>query len=137
MNKKKSNRKYWIIGILLAVILIVLAVIFGGKGNKGERVETENAELRKLVETVSANGKIQPEIDVKITSEVSGKVTKIYVKEGDEVKMGEKLLTINPDILESTLSRTNANLNNSKAGLAAAKAACKICGIHGKRRRSN
>ncbi len=123
MKKKKSNRKYWIIGIIIVVILIALAAISGGKGNKGAEVETEKAELRKLVETVSANGKIQPEIDVKITSEISGKVTKIFVKEGDEVKMGDKLLTINPDILESTLSRTNANLNNSKAGLAAAKAA--------------
>lgn len=123
MNKKKSNRKFWIIGIVLFSCLLAAAFIFGGKGNKGEKVEVEKAELRKLVETVSANGKIQPEIDVKITSEISGKVTKIFVKEGDEVKMGDKLLTINPDILESTLSRTNANLNNSKAGLAAAKAA--------------
>ncbi|MEM7161159.1 MAG: efflux RND transporter periplasmic adaptor subunit [Bacteroidota bacterium] len=123
MEKKKSNRKYWIIGGVLITVLALAAWKYGQNQNNGMEVDAEQAELRTIVEKVSANGKIQPEIDVKITSEISGKITKIYVKEGDEVKAGDILLAINPDILESTVSRSNANLNNSKAGLAAAKAA--------------
>lgn len=118
---KKSNRIYFILGGAVLIILI-LAIVFGKGRTKAKEVDVELAEKRKIVETVSANGKIQPEIDVKISSEVSGKITKIYIKEGDAVKAGDLLLTINPDILESTLSRSNAALNNSRAALSTAKA---------------
>ena len=103
-------------------ISLLLMLLFSSCKEEGLIVEVESVEKRTIVETVSANGKIQPEIEVKITSEVSGKVTKIYVKEGDEVMQGDRLLTINPDILESTLSRSDANLNNSKAALASSQA---------------
>ena len=118
---KKSNRIYWIIGVAVLVV-VILAAIFGRGRTKTKEVDVELVEKRKIIETVSANGKIQPEIDVKISSEVSGKITKIFVKEGDHVKEGELLLTINPDILESTLSRSNAALNNSRAAVSTAKA---------------
>jgi len=123
MEKKKSNRKYWIIGGVVFLLFALMAWSLGKNKNKGLEVDSATAELRTIVETVSANGKIQPEIDVKITSEVSGKITEIFVKEGDEVKAGDLLLTINPDLLESTVSRSNANLSNSRANLAASKAA--------------
>ena len=85
-------------------------------------MKTEEVIKRNLVELVSANGKIQPEIDVKISPEVSGKVMTVHVKEGDEVKKGDLLITLIPDLLDANLSRATATMNNSRANYANAKA---------------
>jgi HlyD family secretion protein len=74
-----------------------------------------------IVETVSATGKIQPEIEVKISSEVSGEIILLPVVEGQVVKRN-LLVKINPDLYTSSLNRTIAGLSGSKAGLAQAEA---------------
>ena len=119
--KKNNKRLYWILGIALA-LLVIVSIAFGGKRGNDDQVETEEAAKRKIVEFVSATGKIQPEVVIKISPEVSGKITRIHVKEGEQVKEGDKLLTLNPDILEATLNRTNAALNTSRANLSNSKA---------------
>ena len=78
-----------------------------------------------IVETVSATGKVQPEIEVKISSEVSGEVIALNVKEGQQVKKGDLLVKINPDIYESGVNRTVASLSTTKAGLSQAEAQVK------------
>ncbi len=85
-------------------------------------VSTEVAEKRSITELVSANGKIQPEVEVKISSDVSGEIVELYVKEGDQVKKGDLLCKINPLIYESTTNRMLATLNGAKANLANSKA---------------
>src|SRR5690606_35529511 len=72
-------------------------------------------------ETVSASGKIQPEIEVKLSSEVSGEIVELKVKEGDIVKEGQVLCRVKPDILQSGYDRAIASLNSQKATLAAAQ----------------
>jgi len=102
----------------------LIALIFFsscGKGNEKE-VTVEEVQRRTIVEKVSANGKIQPETDVKISAEVSGKIKTIHVKEGDAVKEGDLLITINPDLLEANRSRANAAVNTSKSNLANSRA---------------
>jgi HlyD family secretion protein len=85
-------------------------------------VAVEKAELRDIVETVSASGKIQPEMEVKISPDVSGEIIALYVKEGDKVTKGQLLVKIRPDVYESYLDRATAALNNSKANLANSEA---------------
>lgn len=79
-------------------------------------------QLRDITETVNANGKVQPEVEVRISSDVSGEIVALPVKEGDRVKEGEMIAKIRPDVYESALNRAEASLNNAKAQLANAKA---------------
>jgi HlyD family secretion protein len=112
-------RIYFILGLAALASLIT----FSGCSDRNKKaVQVEEAQRRNIVEMVSANGKIQPETDVKISPEVSGKVLEIHVKEGDRVKEGDLLLTLNPDLLEANLSRSAAALNSARANLANAKA---------------
>ncbi|WP_369769715.1 efflux RND transporter periplasmic adaptor subunit [Flavobacterium sp. WC2416] len=122
MSKKSI---YYIVGgvVLLIVALIALskAGIIGNK-DKGTEVEIAQVNTSTIVETVSATGKIQPEIEVKISSMVSGEIISLPVKEGQVVKKGELLVKINPDLYTSSLNRTIAGLSGSKAGLTQADA---------------
>lgn len=85
-------------------------------------VEIEQLQNRTIVETVSANGKVQPEVEVKISADVSGEIVELYVEEGDEVKKGDLLVKVNPDIYVSMKERALAAVNTSKANLANSKA---------------
>ncbi|PKP35639.1 MAG: efflux RND transporter periplasmic adaptor subunit [Bacteroidetes bacterium HGW-Bacteroidetes-17] len=123
MKQKKSNTKKYLIwiGIPLVILLIVFAV--NKKSTADEtKVSTELVTKRTIIETVSANGKIQPEIDVKISPYISGEVVELYVKEGDEVKEGKLLAKIDPEIYISSYERAEAALNTQKANQANAKA---------------
>lgn len=117
-----KSKKWLIILGALTIVLIIIAVVKGGSGSEGKQVAIEKAERRTLVETVAASGKIQPETEVIISSDVSGEIIEMPVKEGDNVKMGDLLVKINPDLVESALSRAEAALNTTKANLAGSKA---------------
>ncbi len=112
--------------LIIAGALIVLGIIgkmAGWFGKKpGVEVAVEKAALRDITEMVSANGKIQPEVEVKISADVSGEIVELHVKEGQKVQKGQHLLTINPDLIQSAADRVAAALNQTKANLANAKA---------------
>ncbi|MDG1261248.1 MAG: efflux RND transporter periplasmic adaptor subunit [Flavobacteriales bacterium] len=117
---KKSTRTILIvIGVL--VLLIIMVFAFSGK-REGTTVTIGKVENRTIVESVSASGKIQPEVEVKITAEVSGLILQLPVKEGDQVEKGDLLVGINPDIYNTATSRAEAALNTAKSGLSSAKA---------------
>ncbi|RZL64639.1 MAG: HlyD family efflux transporter periplasmic adaptor subunit [Pedobacter sp.] len=108
------------IGLILVVLIgLKLAGVIGG--DKTEKVTTEKASERTVVETVTASGKIQPETEVKLSSEVSGEVVELKVKEGDIVKAGQLLCKVRPDVLQSGYERTVASFNAQKASVAAAQ----------------
>lgn len=114
------KRKYlWIGGGLVA--LIGAAAVFGG-GPEPTQVETQKVVRRTITETVIASGRIQPEVEVKISAEVSGQLIALPVREGDVVEAGDLLAQINPDIYESRLSQAQAALNNAQASAATASA---------------
>lgn len=121
----KKKTVYYLLGgaILLIIILLVLSKT-GAIGNKekGKEVEVATVEAMTIIETVSATGKIQPEIEVKISSEVSGEIIELPVKEGQVVKKGDLLVRINPDLYTSGLNRSVASLSGTKAGLSQADA---------------
>ena len=116
-------QKKYIIGlsIIAVVVLIVLASVFKG-GKKDVEVVTEKLGRRDITEIVTVTGKIQPKREVKISPDVSGEITEMYVNEGDSVQKGQLLLTINPEIYITTVNQLIANLNNAKASLASAEA---------------
>ncbi|NMH27121.1 efflux RND transporter periplasmic adaptor subunit [Flavobacterium silvaticum] len=117
MSKK---RLYILIGIVVVLIIVLVGLSKSGViGNKDKGIEVELAQVNSqtLVETVSATGKVQPEIEVKISSEVSGEIIELPVKEGQVVKKGQLLVKINPDLYTSSLNRSISNLSGSKAGL--------------------
>src|SRR4051812_4041362 len=111
---------WWIVG--LVAVIIVIIILKNSSGNAVTKVSTESAKRRTIIETVSANGKIQPEVEVKISSDVSGEIVELYVKEGDPVKKGDLLCKINPLIYESNSNRMEATLNGSRATLQNSKA---------------
>lgn len=122
MNRKKTFRYLLIITIALIVFAIVgkQASWFGG-GTEYE-VVTDKVLKRSIVEIITSNGKIQPETEVKISSDVSGEIVELNIKEGDEVKKGDLLLKVKPDTYISSLERMEASLNSAKANLANSKA---------------
>jgi HlyD family secretion protein len=99
----------------LLVVLIVVTMMVKGSGSETMTVTTEKAEKRNITELVAASGKIQPEVEVKISSDVSGEIVELMVKEGDTVKKGQLLLRINPVIYQSAVERVQATLNGAKA----------------------
>ena len=112
--------------LLAAGVLIIFAIIGKKAGWFGKtetiKVSTEKAQRRTIIEIITANGKIQPETEVKLSPEVSGEIILLNVKEGQEVKAGDLLVKINPEIYLSTIDRIRASLNSAKSNLANAKA---------------
>jgi len=124
MNKTTKIILIVVSALIIIMIVGVKAEWFGKKGNF-KIVEVEEITLKDIVETVSATGKIQPEIEVKISSEVSGEIIELPFKEGQQVAKGDLLVRINPDLIQSALTRTQATYQNIKAGLQQAEASLK------------
>lgn len=111
-------KKFIIIGATLVAILIAVAIWKKSGGGPTLRIATEIATKRDLTEIVSASGKVQPELEVKISSDVSGEIVELLVKEGDTVKKGDLLLRIDPVIYQSAVQRMSSTLNGVKAQMA-------------------
>ena len=125
MSKKTV---YFLVGGVLILIVALIALKNGaviGNKDEGKEVEIATVKASTIVETVSATGKIQPEIEVKISPEVSGEIILLNVKEGQVVKKGDLLVKINPDLYTSSYNRSLSNLSGSKAGLTQSEASFK------------
>lgn len=127
-----KSKKILILGAILFAVIIILAVM-KSRGLIGSddatMVATESVAKRTLIETVTANGKIQPAREVKITPYISGEVVELHVREGEQVQRGDLLAKIDPEIylsnyerMEAGLQSQRANLANSRARLAQVKA---------------
>jgi len=121
-----KNNKILKILVPVALVLIVFAIIGKKQGWFGKavmvKVAVENAEKRLIVETITANGKIQPEKEVKISPDVSGEIVELTVMEGDHVEKGQLLLRIKPDVYISQRDRSLAAISSARARLAQAEA---------------
>lgn len=116
------SRKQLLIGGGLLLLIIAL-IIIGKRRNKNEiEVNVAEIEMRTIISTVSANGKIRPEGEVKISADVSGEITELYVQEGDTVKEGQLLLKINPDLYITARDRAKAGVSSSQSSLKTAQA---------------
>ena len=121
-----KNQKILKILVPAVILLLIFAVVGKKAGWFGKaatvKVAVENAEKRTIVETITANGKIQPEKEVKITPDVSGEIVELTVMEGDHVEKGQLLLRIKPDIYISQKDRSMAAISSARARLAQAEA---------------
>ena len=121
-----KNNKILKILVPLTIVLIVFALIGKKAGWFGKaatvKVSVENAEKRTIIETITANGKIQPEKEVKITPDVSGEIVELTVREGDNVEKGQLLLRIKPDVYISQRDRSLAAISQARARLSQAEA---------------
>lgn len=119
--KSKRNIILVSLGLVVIIVLIILAMNKGEERN-GIKVTAEKVEKRMIIEAVSANGKIQPENDIKISPYISGEVIELLVKEGEQVKKGDVLARIDPEIYRANFDRMEAMLNSQKAGQANSQA---------------
>lgn len=113
-----KTTKYVLIalGVLIVLLFIGKATGIIGKPDKTQ-VATDKVAQHTINETVSASGKIKPEVEVKISSEVSGELVELPIKEGDVVKKGQLLCRVRPDILKSGYDRAVASYNTQKASV--------------------
>jgi HlyD family secretion protein len=119
-NNMKLKHILITIGIIIGLLVVAKATgIIGGE--KIEKVTIEKADNRKVIETVTASGKVQPETEVKLSSEVSGEVVQLLVKEGDVVKKGQLLCKVRPDVLKSGYDRATASYSSQKASVGASQ----------------
>jgi HlyD family secretion protein len=124
MAKKKKKSRIWIIISIVAVLLILVIASVMKMSNRDDiaKVEVTKVEHRTIVQTVTAIGKIQPETEVKISSETSGELIFLAAKEGDTVRTGQILVRIKPDIIETQLEQQRASAEASKMDIDRAKA---------------
>jgi HlyD family secretion protein len=123
MANPKKRRKKIIILVVIALVLGVLALkAFSKKSDPVITVQTDKVTRRNLTETVVANGKIQPIVQVHISPEVSGEIIELAVKEGQQVKKGDLLLKIKPEFYIANLHQAEAGYQSSLAGKTTAEA---------------
>ncbi len=122
MVSRTGKKKIFIIGGLVFLAILIILAVTKKKGTSETNVATELVTSRTIIESVSANGKIQPEVDVKISPYISGEVVELNVIEGVKVKKGDLLAKIDPEIYISNYERIEASLQMQKANLANAKA---------------
>lgn len=123
MVKRKTKKRRIVLGVVV-VILIAIAVLSIVSKNKNEvvKVTTTKVERRTIIQTVSAVGKIEPETKVKISSETSGEIIYLGVREGDTVRAGQLLIRIKPDIFETQLEQFKAAADAAKMQIESALA---------------
>nr|WP_321487166.1 efflux RND transporter periplasmic adaptor subunit [uncultured Draconibacterium sp.] len=121
--KQKKTLPY-IIGI--AVVIIIVLIVGKKQGWLGSdvsvKVSTETVESKTITEFITANGKIQPETEVKISPDVAGEIVELHVEDGDAVEQGKLLCVIKPEMYVSAVNRSEAAVNSSKARQAQAEA---------------
>src|SRR5882762_5586312 len=118
-----SKRNKVLLGAGGAVLLVVLVMVSASaKREKGVEVRFERVGRRDLVAAVTASGKIQPKKKVDISADITGRVTRIAVREGDYVQKGQFLLQIDPTIYQANLQRAQAAMSSAEAGWVQARA---------------
>jgi HlyD family secretion protein len=115
---KKRKKPFWrrwysIVGGLLLIWIIVSTIL--GKREKPIPVTTEKAIKKTILQTVSATGKVQPEVEVKISPEVAGEIIELPVEDGMAVKKGDLLLKIRPDSYKALVEQQDAAISGAKA----------------------
>jgi HlyD family secretion protein len=118
-----SRRTKWSVSVIL-VLLVASVIVLGAanKGNKATEVREEQVQRRDLVASVTASGQVEPRLKVDVASDVSGRIVKLAVKEGDMVKKGQFLLQIDPATYEADVQRNAAAVASARADLARTQA---------------
>ena len=121
----KKRKKRWLKIIILVVAVLVVAGLVAGNlsQNKDKSIEVlmVKAQRGRLVQTVPGTGRVQPEIQVQISANVSGEITGIYVEEGDRVKKGDLLVSLDRERYEAAMEQAQSSLKSAEAALEKSK----------------
>jgi HlyD family secretion protein len=120
MNK---TVKWILIGVVGVVALLAIMKFTSGSSDSGVKVAVENTAKRTIVETVNASGKVYPEIEVKVSPDISGEIVDLTVQEGDSVRRGQVLARIYADVYSSQRDQASAQVSQSQASVANSAAA--------------
>ena len=112
-----KKKIFWIIGVLVTIIILLIVLKSSGVIGKEEgiKVATEKVVRRTISETVNASGKVYPEIEVKVSPDVSGEIVELQVQEGDSVRKGKILARIYGDIYTTQRDQASAIVNQQQA----------------------
>jgi len=120
------SRKKWIIaGVLVAIVVIALFVALSGSKSKAVPVQVEKVTRGTITQVVSASGKVQPEVEVKISANISAEIIGLYVKEGDQVKKGQLLVELDRTKYLAAVDRAQSNKKSREANLLQAQSVYK------------
>ena len=118
MQPKKSRKKlFLLIGAAIVIVVVLGGMVASRKREKPIPITTDKAFRKSVTQLVTATGKIQPEVEVKIAPEVSGEIVEIPVKEGQSVHKGQLLLRIKPDQYQAQVESQQAALNGSRSSI--------------------
>lgn len=115
MAKLSRKKLYTLIAIAVLVVIALVAMISSGQREKPIEVTTDKAVRKSITQLVTATGKIQPEVEVKIAPEVSGEIVEIPVREGQLVRKGQLLLRIRPDSYQAQVESQQASYNSARS----------------------
>ena len=116
--RKKRTRRLIFVLVACTVLLLVLALVaarFINGNNKGEQVEIATAQARTVTQTVTASGRVQPEVEIVISPDVSGEIVELPVIEGQMVQRNQLLARIKPDFYRAQVEQAEANLSQTRA----------------------
>src|SRR5437773_9250557 len=118
ISSKKKKKPFWrrwyiIVGVLILLWIVVSTIL--GKREKPIPVTTEKAIRKTILQTVSATGKVQPEVEVKISPEVAGEIIELPVVDGMAVKKGDLLIKIKPDSYKALVEGQEAAISGARA----------------------
>ena len=116
--RKKRTRRLIFVLVACTVLLLVLALVaarFINGNNKGEQVEIATAQARTVTQTVTASGRVQPEVEIVISPDVSGEIVELPVIEGQMVRRNQLLARIKPDFYRAQVEQAEANLSQTRA----------------------
>ena len=124
MNKKLL----WIIVSLVVIILLLVILKKAGVIGKEEgiKVSVEKVGKHTITETVTASGKIYPEVEVKMSSDISGEIVELNVQEGDSVRKGQQLAKIYADIYSNQRNQAAAQVNQQEAMVSIPRPSCRV-----------
>src|SRR5690606_28324970 len=108
-----------LVGLIVLIALVSKAL--GGK-EEGVEVETAQAQVRSITQTVTASGQVRPEVEVAISSDVSGEIVFLGVEEGDYVERGQLLVRVQPDFYVAQREQAEAGVLQAQAGVEQARA---------------
>ncbi|MGI8435757.1 MAG: efflux RND transporter periplasmic adaptor subunit [Chthoniobacterales bacterium] len=114
-KRRSRKRRYIIFGVIGLLLIWIISSVIMGRREKPIPVVTEKATKRTIVQTVSATGKIQPEVEVKISPEVAGEITELPVYDGMQVKKGDLLMKIKPDSYKAAFDAQQAAISAAQA----------------------
>ena len=122
-SKKKKSRKGLIFGIIFLLIAATTSyILLKPKKDEGISIETEKISKRTVLQTVTATGIIDPDLQLKVTSEVSGEIIFLGVKEGDFVHKGQVIIKVNPQSFSAERDQAEAQVSSSLARVAQSEA---------------